>query len=131
MKLRIVLNLVLLLLFVAAISGYTGYRFGLAQAPQGPPAFRTLEEALAGLTAELGLSAAQVEQVRPILQKRFADQVEQSRAVAERMNRHAAELRSVLDERQRALFDEHSRRIRDAARKHFQGGEKESSTKKE
>jgi hypothetical protein len=128
-KRRILIQITLLLLSVATLSGYIGYRIGRSRLPQGPPPYRTVAETLAGLTQELDLSAAQVEQVRPILQRRSDAQAEHSRILAARMGRFAEEMRGVLDERQRAIFDERTERIRNEARKQRQSGGAQSPGK--
>jgi hypothetical protein len=109
---RLALQLAALILFVAAASGYLGWRIGSSRILPGPPPVRSIDETMADLTEELNLTEAQVLRIRPILARRQQLAAEHARGMAARMNAFAAEMREVLDDRQRAIFDERTRAIR-------------------
>jgi hypothetical protein len=109
---RLVIQFVALILFVAATSGYVGWRMGASPIRSGPPPMQSIEETLAELTKELNLTDQQLLKIRPILEKRQRLAAEHARAMAGRMNVFAEEMRETLDERQRAIFDERTREIR-------------------
>ncbi len=111
-SIRLALQLSALILFVAASSGYIGWRIGSNRTPPGPPPVKSIEETLSELTKELSLTDDQVLRIRPILEKRERLAAMQAQNIAGRMNAFAEEMRTALDERQRAIFDERTREIR-------------------